>query len=323
MECTYAETENEACIRHLEHTILIEIFANLDLQSQMRIKRVCFLWNAILSDASTHNGHITINLEGCASTHCCYDDSYKLAALLQGAVHAGTKSLTITGLESRRPSYFLGPWLDAASIRLPVMVMQDASFPFSHWTYDECSLLRHGIIRRIRPFKDHCQALIINNCTFSGLFCRALFDLLYARDNSLVQLPESEKRWMISRGSLLGGAQGNLLSIDSAQITLRRVILPFVHGWEHAMSRFMYVINAHFPAVGADVYRKVQAIHARWVATLSYPDEWLRIRHLLSIFSGFQADGTPLAWGEVDLRELAVGQLSTMALLALSEAFLL
>ncbi|XP_055336976.1 uncharacterized protein LOC129587314 [Paramacrobiotus metropolitanus] len=117
------------------------------------------------------------------------------------------------------------------------------------------------------------------------------------------------------------GGQGTLFTMNTTEITLHRFMLPCVDGWEAVMSRFMRAIDAAFPAAGADVYRKVRAIHARWLEKLSYPDEWQRIRQMLSVFSGFQSDGTPLHWDTVDLRQLDIGQLSTMALLAVSEAF--
>ncbi|XP_055336894.1 uncharacterized protein LOC129587268 isoform X2 [Paramacrobiotus metropolitanus] len=305
-----AETSNscpEACIWHLPHLILSEIFAYMDLQYVLQLKRVCSLWHAVITDPRTRNEHIVISVHDCIFTECVDSNNcYRVAFLLHHTVRSTTKSLTIVGPGTPDHTFFLQPWLDAADIRLPMVVIKDANFQWTNRRYDECSALKHSIMHRIRPFKDHCHTLLLHNFTVSTLFCRNLNDLLHMDYEDLVPLPDCERRWMVPRSDVLRRAHGNLLSMDTAQITLHRLILPCRNGWDEVMSRLMCAIDAQFPrsAVSADVYAKVQTVHARWVENLSYPDQWQRIRQLLNVFSGFQSDGTLLHWDALDLRKL-------------------
>ncbi|XP_055336897.1 uncharacterized protein LOC129587269 isoform X2 [Paramacrobiotus metropolitanus] len=321
---TFCESEviiPETSICSVSHNILMEILANLDLQARMRIKRVCWLWHAISSAPGTLDEHVIISFKGCVSTNCLLDNCYNVALLLHRAVNSETKSLTITDLNFKEHTFFIPVWLGLTHLQLPLVVLKHGRFDFGGWVYDETSsLLKHGIMRLIEPFKDLCRTLILHNYTLSRLFCHPISNVLHEVED-LVPLPAAEKQLVIPLNVLMRDGQGSLFTLNTTEVTLRRVMLPCVDGWEAAMSHFMRAIDAAFPAAGADVYKKVQAIHARWLDTLSYPDEWQRIRHLLSVFSGFQSDGTPLHWDNVDLRQLEIGQLSTMALLAISEAF--
>ncbi|XP_055352109.1 uncharacterized protein LOC129598300 isoform X2 [Paramacrobiotus metropolitanus] len=113
------DSEAGTCIRicHLPQLILMEIFANLDLQAQMLIKRVCSLWHAILScNPGTHKDHITISLEGCSFNTCQNDHCYKVASMLNRAVSCSSRSLTINGSgRGQQHAFFLEPWLQVTN----------------------------------------------------------------------------------------------------------------------------------------------------------------------------------------------------------------
>ncbi|XP_055336883.1 uncharacterized protein LOC129587267 [Paramacrobiotus metropolitanus] len=319
----------DACICHLSHVILLEIFANLDLQNQMRTKRVCSLWQALLSAPWTNNQHITIRYGGCACRQVFNDTCYTVAILLNRSVNAATKSLALTGCGTANHLHVVEHWLSLTKLQLQWVVLSGARFACSARPYHECAWrkhsgfkqeqcwLKHGIMHRLRPFKGHCHTLIVHNWTVARLFYDALWAIFYTfgEHYNSTPFPASERRRMLSNATDFPDGIW--------QVALRRVVLPCdsADGWHGLISRLMCALDAALPPVDDQVYDTVSAVHGRWLHSLAYPEEWQTIRHLLSVFSGFQADGSPLRWDETDLRQLDVRQLSRMALLAISQVF--
>ncbi|XP_055348490.1 uncharacterized protein LOC129595490 [Paramacrobiotus metropolitanus] len=116
-------------------------------------------------------------------------------------------------------------------------------------------------------------------------------------------------------------SESHELAIDKLQIRIPRLFLKCSDGKMHMASRFMSAFNDNFAPVTEEMLLKVTIVHARWVRTLTYPDDWQPIRNFIQLFSGFHPDGTPQIWNDVDLRVLDVSKLSKMAVYGIDELF--
>ncbi|XP_055329817.1 uncharacterized protein LOC129582332 [Paramacrobiotus metropolitanus] len=76
--------------------------------------------------------------------------------------------------------------------------------------------------------------------------------------------------------------------------------------------------NAQCPPVSQRVLEKVKAIHARWVRTFGYPDEWAGIRNFLQVFNNLSPEDNPQRWDSMDLRQLDIASLSNATFAALN-----
>ncbi|XP_055348675.1 uncharacterized protein LOC129595640 isoform X2 [Paramacrobiotus metropolitanus] len=92
-----------ACIRDLTPSLLRDVLSHLDLHSQMRTKRVCALWQLLLSSSKIME-HVTISFESCwhlkADGDNCFlqadnNNCFKAASLLSRSISSTTISLTL------------------------------------------------------------------------------------------------------------------------------------------------------------------------------------------------------------------------------------
>ncbi|XP_055348971.1 uncharacterized protein LOC129595866 [Paramacrobiotus metropolitanus] len=79
--------------------------------------------------------------------------------------------------------------------------------------------------------------------------------------------------------------------------------------------------NDHCPVVSPSVHEKVTAMHARWVRTLNYPEQWTGIRVFLQLFNSFHLDDTSQRWNQMDLRKLDIAVLTRITFAALDGCF--
>ncbi|XP_055341995.1 uncharacterized protein LOC129590675 [Paramacrobiotus metropolitanus] len=306
--------------------LLSEILSFLELHSCVRVKRVCVLWQQLLSsDRATE--HIRVCFGTCAdATKSGNLNCYKTAYLLSRTVRSNTKSITI--LNPFLNYNYLSDLLEAMEIKLPVIIFKDYTITDCGNLYSYSKVSRsdgrkllewHGATIWLRFYQDSCQRIVLHNWKLSNIFGKALDQIFFDFCGSeLHALPAHEVQWM---QTLTHESRIDVLGIDKIQITIRKLVLDCSVDWESMISKFMWALDSNFAPVADEVYVKVKNVHARWVRTLAFPQEWDTIRVYLSVFSGFHADGTPKFWNEIDLRLVDVYKLSRMAVLGLAELF--
>ncbi|XP_055354771.1 uncharacterized protein LOC129600311 [Paramacrobiotus metropolitanus] len=89
---------------------------------------------------------------------------------------------------------------------------------------------------------------------------------------------------------------------------------------EH-MRILLEALNDQCPAVSQRVFKKVKTIHARWVQTVAYPDQWNSIALFLYLFNHLRPGDAPKEWDTLDLRQLDIAELSPITFAALDGCF--
>ncbi|XP_055356912.1 uncharacterized protein LOC129602009 isoform X2 [Paramacrobiotus metropolitanus] len=313
------------CISDLTHSLLSDILSHLDLHSRMKTKRVCGLWQLLLN-SSRMIQHVMISFESCWQLKVDSDNCFKVASLLSSSVSSATKSLTLLNVFPPQYGFFLGSMLNALEIKLPFLMFKDhTDVKPLRARQQKQSRLKHGIAVRLTAYKHYCNFVVLKNWTVAALFGQHLYDILekepvsyepYEPGVTSRLLPAHEREWMIRLT-----CQPDELVIDKLQITIPKVILPCRDGKMHMTSRFMCVLNDNFPPVTQDMVVKVTAVRARWLRTLTYPQDWQSIRSYLLIFSGFHSDGRPKVWDDIDLRCVDLSTWSKLAIYGITEVF--
>ncbi|XP_055356468.1 uncharacterized protein LOC129601629 [Paramacrobiotus metropolitanus] len=314
-------SDTPARIRQLTPGLLSEVLAHLDLFSQTRTKRVCVLWELLLSSPRMAD-HISINMEICWEPQVDSNNCYKLAALLSRSVNATTKSLTLLNASPPAHGSLISDLLDLIQIKLPWIAFKGQSIAKS-WSLGGQNehRLKHGAFRDLRLHQDNCESMAVYNWKVAGLFGLATYEVFYApfsvdSDYGVCRLPASEQNLMKHLTH-----ESHELAIDKLQSTIPRLLLKCRESEMGMTSRFMCSVNQNFPPVTEDMLAKVEAVYARWVRSLVYPDEWQTIRQYLLVFSGFYADGSPRMWENVDLRRVDARTLGKLAIYAINEVF--
>ncbi|XP_055341992.1 uncharacterized protein LOC129590673 isoform X2 [Paramacrobiotus metropolitanus] len=317
-------------IGNLPPLLLSEVFSCLDLHSIVRIKRVCVLWQQLLSSRRATE-HIAICLATCSKTAKTDNLScYKTWYLLSLNIRSMTKSLTV--LTPFFHVTYLADLLEAMQIKLPTIVFKDYTITDSNHMYEYANMpypvtpldnrklfAFHGTTIWLSFYRDKSQRIVLHNWKLSNIFGKSLFAIFCNPFTSgLKDLPAHEVHWM---QSITPETWLDVIGIDRLQIAIPQVVLDCSQDEENMVSQFMWTLDNNFPPTADGIYVKVQKVHARWVETLSYPHEWNNIRAFLSVFSGFHADGTIKVWKDIDLRLVDVSQLSRMALLGIAELF--
>ncbi|XP_055331264.1 uncharacterized protein LOC129583495 isoform X2 [Paramacrobiotus metropolitanus] len=315
-----------ASIRDLTPSLLSEIFIHLDLHSQMRTKRVCALWQLLLSSPRMAE-HISISFESCWHLKVDNGNCYKAATLLCRSINTTTVSLTILRVPPPNHRSFLNTLLKTMETKLSLIVFKDHTYneePKGTLHDQQQSRLKHTAMIELTIYKHTCNYVVLHNWKVSVLFgplMYQVFELPSYREHSdgvtaMRRLPAHEWEFMkrLTRHS-------HELNIDNLQIRIPRLLLKCSDGKLHMASRFMCALNDNFPPVTADMLTKVTTVHDRWVRSLAYPDDWQAIRNFLRLFSGFQPDGRPQMWNDVDLRLLDITKLSKMAVYGIDELF--
>ncbi|XP_055342244.1 uncharacterized protein LOC129590843 isoform X2 [Paramacrobiotus metropolitanus] len=305
---------------HLTPSLVSDILSHLDLHSQMKAKRVCALWELLLSN-SRMKEHVSISFESCWNLKMDTDNCFKAASLLSRSISSTTISLTL--LRVFPPIYihseFIGAMFDAIKIKLPLLVLKDHNEVAPECFGQKRSYLKHGAAWNMTLYKHTCDSVVLRNWTVSDLFGRHMFKVFVIQSTlpDGVYLPEHEQKWMVP----YKWQPEHMTSIDKLQITIPKLLLPCSEGKLRMTSRVMCALNDNFPLVTEEMLIKVTAVHARWLRTLVYPEDWRTIRHYLMLFSGFHSDGSPKEWDEVDLRVVDVSTWSKLAIYGINEMF--
>ncbi|XP_055339002.1 uncharacterized protein LOC129588685 [Paramacrobiotus metropolitanus] len=313
-----------ACISHLTPSLLSDILSHLDLHSQMKVKRVCALWQLLLSSYRVIE-HVSISFGSCWQLKADSDNCFKVATLLNSSISSATISLTLLNVFPPQHGFFLGSMLDALEIKLPFLVFKDYTnvIPLRVFQQKQ-SRLKHGTAVHLTAYKHYCKFVLLQNWKVTALFGQQMYDV-FEEDpicyephpgTTSCPLPAHEREFMLHLAY-----QPHDLAIDKLQITIPKVILPCRDGKMHMTSRFMCALNDNFPPITQDMLVKVTAVRARWLRTLTYPQDWQSIRNYLVIFSGFHSDGRPKAWDDIDLRCVDLSTWSKLAIYGISEVF--
>ncbi|XP_055355001.1 uncharacterized protein LOC129600489 [Paramacrobiotus metropolitanus] len=307
---------------HLPHWIFSEICSYLDLHSQMKLTRVCALWQQLLSSPGTTK-HIRVRLD--SMTRETTSDNYNcftVAALLTRTINPATKSLTIITRSLGNCCTLFLPFLlgamKAVQVHLPLIVLKDfVRNSRGTCTSEDKFHLTHCLTTDTKAFAYCCDRIVWHNWKVSYLFGRPMYEIFAEKEfKNLWPLPTREKNLMLPLG------WDHTLTIDQLEITVPRLVLDCLEGRANMVSRIMWAVNEGFPPVTDAMQAKVNSIYARWVRDLLHPPEWDTIRSYLSVFSGFHADGTPRSWVDVDLTQVDTAQLSKMALYGINEIFM-
>ncbi|XP_055350243.1 uncharacterized protein LOC129596870 [Paramacrobiotus metropolitanus] len=308
---------SDAHVCYLPHPLLNEIFSHLDLHARMRIQRVCALWRILLTRKISH---FSVSLESCIETLFDKCNWYKIALLLSRTFDSRTQSVVILNCIPGYHDLFLTDLLTVMGIKLPLLVLKNsvitqcASVPY----LPDKLRRKHGATFQIGLLRNICERILLYNCTVAKVFGPPMYDVFVSNGMGFVPLPAHEREAM----RFVAQTYDYMLDIDGLQITIPRLHFSCDKGWEHMASRFMWALDNNNPPITDDVYAKVAAVHTRWVDTLAYPEQWETVRSFLCMFSGFDMDGTPRQWDQVDLRDVNVKQFSRMVLLGISKAFL-
>ncbi|XP_055348471.1 uncharacterized protein LOC129595474 [Paramacrobiotus metropolitanus] len=246
-----------ASIRDLTPSLLSDIFSHLDVHSQMRTKRVCALWQLLLSSPRMTE-HISISLESCWRLKVDNGNCFKAALLLLRSISSSTISLTLLTFPPPFHILFLNNLLEAIMVtRLPLIVFKDHTYngdPGAYFSHQRKTRLKHTAMIELTAYKHTCNYIILR------------------------LLPAHEREFMKRLTS-----ESHELAIDKLQIRIPRLFLKCSDGKMHMASRFMLACNDNFPPVTEEMLRKVTTVHARWVHTLAYPDDWQPIRNFLQL----------------------------------------
>ncbi|XP_055350363.1 uncharacterized protein LOC129596983 isoform X2 [Paramacrobiotus metropolitanus] len=314
------------CVRDLTPSLMSDILSHLDLHSQMRAKRVCVLWQLLLKSSSMME-HVSISFESCWRLKVDTDNCFKAASLLSRSLSSATICLTVLNVFPPERGFFLGSMLDALEIELPFLMFKNFINVKPRGAFQEKkSRLKHGMAEHLTPYKHYCKFLLLQNWKVSDLFGQQMYAVFSKQvvchhhepfpGVTSLPLPAHEQEWMVRLTS-----QPLELAIDKLQITIPKLLLRCSDGKMHMASRLMCALNDNFPPVTEDMLAKVMAVHVRWQRTLTYPEDWQRIRNYLLMFSGFHPDGRPKVWDDVDLRVVDVRTWSKMAIYGIHEVF--
>ncbi|XP_055330990.1 uncharacterized protein LOC129583270 isoform X2 [Paramacrobiotus metropolitanus] len=314
-----------ARISYLTPSLVSDILSHLDLHSRMKAKRVCGLWQLLLS-SSRMIEHVSISLESCWQLKADSDNCFKVASLLSSSISSATISLTLLNVFPPQYGFFLGSMLRALEIELPFLMFKNhTNVKPERVRQQKQARLKHGIAVHLTAYKHYCNFVLLHNWKVTALFGEQMYDI-FEKESTCYEshepgatsrlLPAHEREWMVRLT-----CEPHELAIDKLQITIPKVILPCRDGKMHMTSRFMCALNNNFPPVTQDMVAKVSIVRARWLRTLTYPQDWQSIRNYLLIFSGFHSDGRPKVWDDIDLRFVDLSTWSKLAIYGICEVF--
>ncbi|XP_055340941.1 uncharacterized protein LOC129590011 [Paramacrobiotus metropolitanus] len=308
-----------ASLCHLPPFLLSQIFPHMDIHSQMRAKRVCALWQLLLSSPRLTE-HFSIALDSCGGIHSDNNNCFRAASLLSRTVSTTTRSLTVLGDFLPHNLLFLYDVLIAMRITLPFIVFKDHIITDPGWMgcLDPTRLM-HSATDVTSFYRDVCDFIFLCNWKVRNLFGKLIwyvFKYGFYDRGPLHPLPAHEQAFMTNLTK-----ESHELPIDQLYITIPRLLLRCDDSEMHMTSRVMHALSDNFPPVTADMIEKVRAVYARWVRTLSYPDDWQPIRYFLLLFSPFELDGRPQRWSKVDLRLVDVSTISRTAIYGIYAVF--
>ncbi|XP_055340892.1 uncharacterized protein LOC129589974 isoform X2 [Paramacrobiotus metropolitanus] len=277
-----AETDVECTGVHLCHLppiLLREIFSHMDLHSQMRAKRVCALWQQLLSGLCLTQ-HISISLESCTAVHSDNNNCFRAASLLSRTINSTTNSLTVLGDFLPHNLSFLASVLGVMKIKLPLIVFKDHLITnFGYLGHLNPICLKHPITNVTTLYRNKCGSILLHNWKADHLFTelmRYVFKQAVYGPGSRCAMPLQEQAFMrdLTNRSLEW-------PIEQLRISIPRLLLSCGDDHMDMAGRVMRALSDNTPSVTADMLGKVTAVYARWVRTLGYPNDWQAIRSYL------------------------------------------
>ncbi|XP_055334285.1 uncharacterized protein LOC129585579 isoform X2 [Paramacrobiotus metropolitanus] len=327
MPCEAGIDIDAPTLTELTPWLLSDILSHLDVHSQMKATRVCAIWQMLLSHPRMKE-HVSISFESCWHLQVDTDTCFKAASLLTRFLSSATISLTVLRVFPPRAVHdCIEGILSSREINLPILVLRDhIDMEPKALSLQKRSRLTHGAVVRMLFNKHICDFILLYNWKVSILFGQQMYDVfeegyIYKPDFGAFRrpLPAHERQWMLRLSERpISPPQ---LAIDELQITIPKLLLSCSNSEMGITSRFMCALNDNFPPVTPDMLAKVTAVHARWLRTLDYPDDWHTIRNYLLLYSGFHSDGRPKFWEEVDLRYVNISTWSKMAIYGINELF--
>ncbi|XP_055345022.1 uncharacterized protein LOC129592901 isoform X2 [Paramacrobiotus metropolitanus] len=305
------QNDVEMSISDLPHPIVTYILLSLDINSQLQASRVCALWR-LLAQKINDTGHIFFDMCTTCTRRPHDEESYAvytryltyqlvttLDAVLSGRTH--TLALTTSGNHVHAANDV------HAQIWMIKSLLQTKGLCLS------------GIIVKNCLNCDQASFLAISRNPRSGYFeCVSLAELMtVCKDLVLVNYNAADAITLSAHEILfLDRATGKptsetaFLRQDMLE-TRCDVFIPLLRfrSTETTVEQrrgFLAAANAHCPPVSTRVLAKVTAMHARWVQTLAYPDQWIRIRTFLRLFNEFSSNGHPQRWDAMDIRQLPI-----------------
>ncbi|XP_055343493.1 uncharacterized protein LOC129591738 [Paramacrobiotus metropolitanus] len=313
----------------LPHPILGGIFRYLDVDSQLRTRRVCVLWR-LLSTSYVDNRDILLDV--CAQCdRQPYGDKdleeeydkylkYNLGALLQRIQPHYTRTLALTEGRNHLHNGFalcskmssVRRLLHAESRHLPLIIVKngrdviDVARTKAFLVFQRNDLNGQLECDELAGMMTVCDELMLINFTASEAIQGSACAILWADDG--VPQPDVE-----------------LDHIRDSPDRLE-IIIPMVrfHSTQTAAEQARILLataDAHCPAASQRVLQKVTAIHARWMLTLVYPEQWSVIRDFLKLFNCLGPDDDPQRWDTMDLRQLDIPSLTNVTFVALDACF--
>ncbi|XP_055353427.1 uncharacterized protein LOC129599262 [Paramacrobiotus metropolitanus] len=315
----------EPVINDLPHPILAWILLNLDVDSQLKTHRVCAQWRLLLLEQDWHR-HIIFDSPGMCTIKS-YDEqrvvdkyyrSFKFMTILNHTVNENTQTLALIdegeygrssncSFDIQDKMWGIKILLKTKSICLPRII-----------------ILNGSDAARTSSF----SLLALNRNNDTGEYeCHALSKLMKVCEELLLINYNASEAINGSAFSILCKDQAHMMLRERDLIRLRDyvrpdVIIPFLRfrSTETAAEqcrRFLAAANDNCPPITQHVREKVTAIHARWLRTFKYPEEWSRIPIFLEIFNSFGPDENRVRWDTMDLRQLDISALSRVTFAAL------
>ncbi|XP_055357457.1 uncharacterized protein LOC129602463 [Paramacrobiotus metropolitanus] len=344
--------DEEAHINELPYTILADILLQGDMFTQQCLDRVCTLWRALLDDYAVARRRLRVldisrllaetpvdeefNIE-------CHYQTYQLVMKLDRSLTVSTQTLALVDtagcfdptkkLDGRdaagqahcmkRHDFFhrmklIRHTLKAQDHRVPLIVIKNSG-DLPEWNSllmeigyegdetDQCEC------RALHKRMGACQQLLLVNYTAAipkGMHKSLLDKLFYFGAGDRTWLEDGHR---VEEGEYERGAH----------LPIRIPFLRF-HSTESAVEQcrcLIAAVNDNCPAVSQPMLGKVTGVWARWVQTLTYPDQWTGIRMFLSLFNSIGPDGRHHSWDDDDLKQLNVAVLSRLAMHILDEYF--
>ncbi|XP_055354762.1 uncharacterized protein LOC129600301 [Paramacrobiotus metropolitanus] len=334
----------EMSISDLAHPILTDILLHLDGESQLRASRVCALWRLIFSNYVNHR-HITLNIclmcegepwngvstPGASGQYADEFESddyaeylkYKMFVTLCSLIPNRTEALEL--IEHANHFHYdfdlttrmtmMTTVLAAKGVRLPVVSIRNGSAiatPLGP-PHDFLAVVRndqsgvwecHGLSEVMTV----CDQLVLINFTAVNFITGAALQIFTY--DTVTSLPWFERAFL--RRDTYN---------RPFQVTIPRLRFRYGEAAAEGVRILLAAANDQCPAVSQRVLDKVTAMHARWVLTLAYPDQWTEIRTFLQMFSSLRPDDAPQRWTTMDLRHLDIAALSRVTFAALDGCF--
>ncbi|XP_055327295.1 uncharacterized protein LOC129580679 [Paramacrobiotus metropolitanus] len=285
--------QNKFGLSNLPPEIMSTVTYYLDTVSQGKLKRVCELWNTLLSDP-TSSDYITIDF--CALSPLLQrraeTEGYRLGRLLHRIISTRTKTLALVNMNYRAdtvdPVIALITDILTMKRRIPLIIIKNcwANILKPKYGPGVCYYMYTPDIFEWR--KIHFQLLLLKKvCHRLQMFnvvinCGAWKGVLFPRQP---------------------GNYGRLKQPDSLIITIPKLEFDESASDADSIMQLKQALERHCPPVNPSVRNQIRRLHAGWVQRYRCPsDQWDGLRQLIELFGiGVAADhATQWCYGGLD-----------------------